>query len=219
MNKKENAKIAFKELAQMVGINGKDEPSTSDTKDSTTPKTAPVANTVEQISKIASTATVIENLPTTVIAGGTEIIGNIRTKGNIEVMGYVQGDIESLGNLTISGKVLGNLNGKMIALSAAQVQGNITTSGNLSINDTSIVVGDIVAKNIELDGKLKGMLDIEQVANINANAVLQGNVSAEKIGMAQGALVTGAINIRNSVNKDLDAVFSQMSFGSDEKNS
>lgn len=131
----------------------------------------------------------------TVIAAGATFFGDIRAEGDVEVLGKLKGNLEATGNIRIVGKVLGDVKGEAIVLDSGTVQGNITSSSTVSLDETAMVVGDILASDLKSAGKVKGNLQIGRAADFATTALLAGNVIAATIVMAQGARVQGAVRI------------------------
>lgn len=87
---------------------------------------------------------------------------------------------------------------KDVILISAAVQGNISTSGVISLDKESTVVGDIRAKSVTIDGKVKGSLVLEDSACFQKDAVLIGDVTAGSISMSEGAQIIGSLQINTS---------------------
>lgn len=133
--------------------------------------------------------------PATVISKGTVIIGKITSDTNIELFGSLKGNVETTENLKLCGKLLGDAKGSTIDLVSCQMQGNISSSDNINIDSESIVIGNISAESIILDGKVKGNLNIKKNAIIKDKATLLGNINAEAITISDGAELQGEIKI------------------------
>lgn len=131
----------------------------------------------------------------TVIAAGASFFGDLRVEGDVEVLGKLKGNLEATGNVRITGKVLGDVKGAAIQLNGCAVQGNITSTSSVALDSSAMVVGDVLATDIESDGKIKGNLQIARAAIFFPAAVLAGNVTACTISMNQGARIQGAMRI------------------------
>lgn len=122
------------------------------------------------------------------------IEGNITSAGDFELRGVIQGNIESNGCITVTGKVVGNMKAKHnVTLLGASVQGDIDVAGTIFVDHNTVIIGNVCAKNIDLDGHMKGSVQVEEVANLKSNAILVGNVQADKTIMNEGALMNGSI--------------------------
>lgn len=132
---------------------------------------------------------------TTVISTGTSLFGDIRSEGTVEVHGKLKGNLEATGSVRITGKVLGDVKGDCVVLAGCAVQGNITATATVRIDQSTVVVGDIVADSLVTDGKVKGNVQVEHTAAFQKNAVLAGNVAAGLVSMCEGAKVQGSVRI------------------------
>ena len=131
----------------------------------------------------------------TVVAPGATFFGDIRAEGDVEVLGKLKGNLEATGNVRITGKVLGDVKGAAVMLSGCAVQGNITSVSAVTLDSGAMVVGDVLASDIECNGKIKGNLQVTRDAVFFSGAVLAGNVTAATIAMDQGARIQGAMRI------------------------
>lgn len=131
----------------------------------------------------------------TVIAAGTTFFGDIRAEGDVEVLGKIKGNLEATGNVRITGKVLGDVKGEAVVLTGCAVQGNVTSTSSVTVDEAAIIVGDVLATDFESGGKVKGNIQIARAAVFFPTAILAGNVIAGTIMMNQGARIQGAIRI------------------------
>lgn len=102
---------------------------------------------------------------------GTEITGNIVSKGDLRIDGTLNG------NITLSGKVVvgepGRIKGEIICKNAdisGVVEGKVNVSDLLSLKSTSRITGDIVV----------GKLDIEPGTQFNGQCLMSQS-GAQKI--------------------------------------
>lgn len=144
----------------------------------------------------------------TVVAAGATFFGDIRAEGDVEILGKLKGNLEATGNIRIVGKVLGDVKGDAVVLEGGTVQGNVTATSHVGLDGTSMIVGDVLATDIEDSGKVKGNLQIARAAKFGATALLAGNVIAATIMMAQGARVQGAVRIAED--PEANALFGEL---------
>ena len=147
----------------------------------------------------------------TTIAKGTVIIGEINAEGDVELLGSVKGKVASQGDIRANGKVIGDLTGKNIDLIACAVQGNIIASGSVTVDENSVVIGDVKGENFCLDGRIKGNVIVDNEAKFQPKAILAGNVTTTSIAMSQGAKIQGEVNIplsekETNISFDVDIV-------------
>ena len=138
----------------------------------------------------------------TTIMKGSVIIGEIHAEEDLEFQGSVKGKITAKGKIRAMGKVVGDLTGHDVELSGCQIQGNIVARGTLTVDNESMVIGDVTCKEFCLGGKIKGNVTTENEAKFLPTAILSGNVKAASIAMSQGAKIKGEINIPLSDNEE-----------------
>ncbi len=145
------------------------------------------------------------NSDITVISAETSIFGGIQSKGVVEIHGKLKGNLEAAGNVRITGKVLGDVKGDNVVLSGCAVQGSITATSSLRIDEGTVVVGDIITADLIVDGKVKGNLLVEHSASFQKSAVLLGNVTAALVSMNEGARIQGTVCV--STTEDTSTLF------------
>ncbi|HWQ78494.1 MAG TPA: polymer-forming cytoskeletal protein [Anaerovoracaceae bacterium] len=156
----------------------------------------------------ANIAPIQEDTPTTVISRTMVIVGEINSTGDIDIYGDVKGTVKTDGDVKATGKVVGDLAGNSFTLNGCTVQGNITAQGSVTIGLNTVVVGDIIADSIKLNGKVKGNLAIAKMSEFLENALLVGDVHSQTISMNQGAKLHGNVSVA------LDSVQSEREFDS-----
>ncbi len=127
----------------------------------------------------------------TVITKGTTINGSIVSDCSLNVMGTINGDIECIGKLNISGNVVGNSVASDVYVNAKRLDGNIDSEGTVKIGLGTVVVGDIKAGSGVIAGAIKGELDIKGPVIIDSTAIIKGNIKAKSIQMNNGAVLEG----------------------------
>lgn len=151
-----------------------------------------------------------EETQATVISRSMVIVGEITSSGDIDVYGDVKGSIKTDGDIKATGKIIGDLTGNSFTLNGCTIQGNITARGNVTIGVNTVVVGDITAENIKLNGKVKGNLNIGKMSELLENALLVGDVRAHTISMSQGAKLHGNVSVAldgSQSEKEFDSIF------------
>jgi len=148
-----------------------------------------------------NTAAAPEDTQTTVISRTMVIVGEIDSTGDIEIY---EGDVRA------TGKIVGDMTGNGFTLNGCTVQGNINARGSVVIGLNTVVVGDIVAESIKLNGKVKGNLTIAKMSEFLENALLVGDVHAQTISMNQGAKLHGNVRVAldsEQSEKEFDSIF------------
>jgi len=142
----------------------------------------------------------------TVITKGTTINGSIISDCSLDVMGTINGDIECLGKLTISGKVTGNAMAAEVFVNTDRLEGNITSEGCVKIGLGTVIIGDIVASSGVIAGAVKGEIDVKGPVVIDSTAIIKGNVKAKSVQMNNGAVLEGFCSLAYA-SVEIDNIF------------
>lgn len=98
----------------------------------------------------------------------TELLG----KTNRIVEGTtIKGDIESLADFRLDGHLIGNF----------------VSKGKLVIGPAGSLTGDIDCKNVDVEGVVKGKLNVEELLSVKVKAVINGEVVCGKLSVEPGA--------------------------------
>jgi cytoskeletal protein CcmA (bactofilin family) len=89
------------------------------------------------------------------------------------------GDVVTQGPLMVSG----------------QVQGNGRIGGTLSMSKSAHWQGDISARQAVLAGRVTGRIVIEDKLEVSASAVIEGEIVAKVLAIANGARIEGAVTV------------------------
>lgn len=90
---------------------------------------------------------------------------------------FITGDIRADGTLKIEGEVLGNVQAAQQVLLARG----------------SRVKGDVMAREAVIGGVVEGAIRASERVEIQATAVVQGDVTTQRIVIAEGGLVNGGL--------------------------
>ena len=88
----------------------------------------------------------------TLIGPGSFVSGDIKINGFIRIDGDIKGKIESSSNIIIGerAKIQGNITASSIVVGGI-VLGDITASKGIKLLSTSVVIGDIITKSIQIE--------------------------------------------------------------------
>lgn len=142
----------------------------------------------------------------TVITKGTTINGSIASDCSLDVMGVINGDIDCLGKLTITGKVVGNAKASEVFINTERFEGNVTSEGCVKIGIETVVVGNIVSTAAVIAGAVKGDIDVQGTVVIDSSAIIKGNVKAKSVQMNNGAVLDGYCSLAYA-SVDIDKIF------------
>jgi len=96
------------------------------------------------------------------------------------------GDIISEGDFRIDGKV----------------EGSIKTSGRIIIGKEGKIKGKTICKNADIEGKISGELNVDNLLTLKETANIQGDVSMGKLSVEPGAVFNVNCVMKDGV-KDL----------------
>lgn len=159
----------------------------------------------ESDKKVRSTSVVSDD-DVTVISKGTTINGSISSDGSLDIMGNITGDVECLGKLSITGKIIGNSMAAEVYINTERLEGSVNSEGSVKVGLGTVVVGDIVATSGVIAGAVKGEIDINGPIVIDSTAIIKGNIKAKSVQINNGAVIEGFCSLAYS-DIDLDNVF------------
>jgi cytoskeletal protein CcmA (bactofilin family) len=131
---------------------------------------------------------------TTIISRNTVIDGNIRAFANVSIEGSVKGDVKITKDITMSGRVVGNIECNNTSLMGASMQGSVVSKGQVQLDRDSLLLGDISAQYVNINGKIRGNIEIGGKAEFKSEAYVLGNISAATITVIDGANIQGYVN-------------------------
>ena len=111
------------------------------------------------------------------ISNSSNVIG----KGTV-----LEGNIETYGNIRIEGKIIGNIKSK----------------SKIALGNASHVEGNITAQNADIEGEVKGKIDISELLVLKATAVVHGDISTGKLVVEPGAVFNGSCRMGAAI-KDI----------------
>lgn len=133
----------------------------------------------------------VVSIETAVIPKGTVINGNIEVNGKLEMYGTINGDIVSTDRITVCGDINGNIKANDLYVKDSFIEGNIECNQGAVIRENTIVLGDMTAQNLIVDGAIQGKLDIHGLVTIGETAIIDSDIKAKSIQISNGAAVNG----------------------------
>lgn len=166
----------------------------SPTQQDLTPSAATTLNQVQE-----EAISVNESDLTTSVSLNTYFEGEITSSDNVEVFGKVKGSITSGAVVKIYGTVIGNIKCVTLIANGAEVDGDIRCDDSVVIGKATVIKGNIDAISASINGKLTGNLISSESASINESAVVLGEIKTCTIEIQRGAVVSGAITMKQPV--------------------
>ena len=96
----------------------------------------------------------------------------------------IKGDIISQADFRLDGNLIGNFQ----------------SGGKIVIGPAGSVVGDIVCKNADIEGKFEGKIEVAELLSIKSKASIQGAVSVGKLSVEPGANFSASCSMNNTKN-------------------
>lgn len=155
---------------------------------STAVKTAEVATPAA-----APTAAPYSLVPSTFLAPGTALEGKLKSKGDVEIAGNFNGEIEADGNVTLRADATCNIVANSLNLVSCHITGDSNVSGNVTISENSEVTGNITADELHCSGTITGDITIKTALALENTARVFGNITAGTISMTRGAVIRGTV--------------------------
>ena len=85
----------------------------------------------------------------------------------------------------------GNLKNKGSIQVNGSVEGEVKSDENVTVGETAIVKGPVVAKVIEVSGMIKGLVQASDKLEINPTGKVFGDINAKSLIIKQGAVFVG----------------------------
>jgi cytoskeletal protein CcmA (bactofilin family) len=94
---------------------------------------------------------------------------------NIGKGATLQGNIDTFGNVRVDGKLIGDIRSK----------------SKVATGNASVVEGCITAQNAEIEGEVKGSLEIAELLVLKSTAIIHGDIFTTKMVVEAGAVFNG----------------------------
>lgn len=96
---------------------------------------------------------------------------------------HIEGDIRSESNIRIDGSF----------------KGNLVTKGRLVVGPSGTIDGTIQCQNAEIEGYIKGKIQVQQLLSLKGTAKVMGDIFTDKLAIEPGSTFTGACNMGGKV--------------------
>ncbi|MCZ8022555.1 MAG: polymer-forming cytoskeletal protein [Cyclobacteriaceae bacterium] len=112
---------------------------------------------------------------------------------------FLEGNIETYGNIRIEGRI----------------RGDVKSKSKVALGNSSHIEGNITAQNADIEGEVKGKLDIAETLVLKATAVVHGDINTGKLVVEPGAVFNGSCKMGATV-KEIK-IASENGFGQQAK--
>jgi cytoskeletal protein CcmA (bactofilin family) len=79
--------------------------------------------------------------------------------------------------------------------------GNFQSNGKLVIGPAGSIKGDIVCKNVDIEGRFDGRIQVEEVLSLKATSVINGEATCGKLSVEPGAEFNATCVMKPNQNK------------------
>jgi cytoskeletal protein CcmA (bactofilin family) len=107
------------------------------------------------------------------------IEGENNTINLIGVGTDIKGDLESSGDIRFDGSL----------------KGNLKTKGKVVIGSTGAIKGEVTCKNSDVEGKVEGKIQVQELLSLKSTSILLGDITARRLAIEPGAKFTGNCNM------------------------
>lgn len=185
------------------------------------------------ISKVIDSDTNTQKNNQTIIADETIIEGNVKSKHNVILGGWIkEGTLKTGGSITVlptgicdngiyakeniliqkqindkNKYINGPIQGKNIVIDGGFIQGNVKAEGTLTLEKNSVIIGDVQAENLILKGAIKGNIIIKNNIEVKDSAIVKGTITTATINMNENAVLDCTLTLTNKKKIDLDTIF------------
>ncbi len=126
-----------------------------------------------------------------VIPKGTVINGNIDINGKLEMYGEINGNINSNDRVNICGAVTGDIKANDLYTKDSFIEGKIECVQGAVVRDNTVILGDIYADSLVIDGAIQGKLDVKGCVTVGDKAIVDSDIKAKAIQVSNGAAING----------------------------
>eukprot|EP01132_Coremiostelium_polycephalum_P000735 gene735-909_t len=118
-------------------------------------------------------------------AEGNQHSSNLVGKGTV-----LEGNLNTVGNLRVEGKIIGS----------------VTTKAKLALGATSFIKGNIIAQNAEVAGEVQGTIEVAGLLTMKATAVVEGDIVISKLIFEEGAKFNGKCRMETTDQRPLPEI-------------
>lgn len=95
----------------------------------------------------------------------------------------IKGDIHSQADFRLDGELIGNFQ----------------SNGKIVIGPAGSVVGDIICKNADIEGKFNGNIQVAEILNVKSKASIYGEVTVGRLSVEPGADFSASCIMKTNV--------------------
>ncbi|MCF6306640.1 MAG: polymer-forming cytoskeletal protein [Flavobacteriaceae bacterium] len=78
------------------------------------------------------------------------------------------------------------------------IEGNVKTPSKVVIGKTGVIIGTLSCKNADIEGKIKGVIDVSDTLTLKSTANIEGEVVVGKLAVEPGAIFNATCLMKGS---------------------
>ncbi len=112
---------------------------------------------------------------------------------------YTEADSQAINLIGKGTKITGDINSEGDIRIDGDLTGKLKCTGRVVIGVTGKVDGEVICKNCEISGYLKGKLTIEQLLSLKSSSKVYGEISTGKLSIEPGSVYSGSCSMGEQV--------------------
>lgn len=80
-----------------------------------------------------------------------------------------------------------------------ELNGNFSSKGKIVIGPAGVVKGNIICKNADIEGLFEGKIQVTEILNIKAKAIIRGEVICSKLSVEPGAEFSASCVMKSTI--------------------
>lgn len=110
----------------------------------------------------------------------------------------VMGDSPDRLNVIVEGsKIIGDFIAESNVRIDGEIQGNVSSSAKIVIGRTGVINGNLVCADSDVEGRIEGVLKVENLLTLRSTAKVTGEITTAKIQIEEGAEFSGNCKMSN----------------------
>ncbi len=123
------------------------------------------------------------------------ITGNIISSSDIMIFGKVVGDVQCDGNISLLGSIEGNVSTGSLTIHRGTLMGDVEVRENAVLEQEAVLKGNLIAQSVRTNAGSEGDLLASGSVELQADALVQGDITAGRLSVANGARIRGRVSV------------------------
>ena len=123
------------------------------------------------------------------------ITGNIISSSDIKIIKKVVGDVQCDGNISLLGSIEGNVSTGSLTIHRGTLMGDVEVRENAVLEQEAVLKGNLIAQSVRTNAGSEGDLLASGSVELQADALVQGDITAGRLSVANGARIRGRVSV------------------------